>query len=54
MAERQPRLDIQELHAAFTFRFTPTSASWVNPVEGCFLNLSRQRLKHRNFSSLDE
>ena len=36
------------------FHFTPTSASWMNAVEGFFSKLSRQRLKHAVFDSLDE
>ena len=36
-----------------TFSFTPTSASWMNAVEGFFSKLSRQRLKHAVFNSLD-
>ena len=38
----------------WTFHFTPTSASWMNAVEGFFSKLSRQRLKHAIFNSLDE
>ena len=38
----------------WTFHFTPTSASWMNAVEGFFSRLSRQRLKHAIFNSLDE
>ncbi|MCY4138150.1 MAG: IS630 family transposase, partial [Rhodobacteraceae bacterium] len=33
---------------------TPTSASWMTAVEGFFSKLSRQRLKHAIFNSLDE
>lgn len=36
------------------FHFTPTSASWMNAVEGFFSKLSRQRLKNAVFNSLDE
>ena len=36
------------------FHFTPTSASWMNAVEGFFSKLSRQRLKNAVFDSLDE
>jgi transposase len=39
-------------HARFTFHFTPTSASWVNAVEGFFAKLSKQRLKRGAFHSL--
>ena len=40
--------------ATFTFHFTPTSAPWMNAVEGFFSKLSRQRLKDAVFDSLDE
>ncbi|MCY3879379.1 MAG: IS630 family transposase [Rhodobacteraceae bacterium] len=36
------------------FHFTPTSASWMNAVEGFFLKLTRKRLRHAVFDSLDE
>ncbi len=36
------------------FHFTPTSASWMNAVEGFFSKLARQRLKNAIFNSLDE
>ena len=32
-------------HPRFVFHFTPTSASWLNAVEGLFAKLSRRRLK---------
>ena len=38
----------------WTFHFTPTSASWMNAVEGFFSKLARQRLKDAVFDSLDE
>ena len=41
-------------NANWTFHFTPTSASWMNAVEGFFSKLSRQRLKNAIFNSLDE
>ena len=41
-------------NANWTFHFTPTLASWMNAVEGFFSKLSRQRLKHAIFNSLDE
>ncbi|CAN5209135.1 hypothetical protein BH10PSE6_BH10PSE6_11330 [soil metagenome] len=34
------------------FRFTPTSASWLNAVEGFFAKLSRRRLNRGVFRSL--
>ncbi len=39
-------------HLRFTFHFTPTSASWVNAVEGFFAKLTKQRLKRGVFHSL--
>ena len=41
-------------HPDWTFHFTPTSASWMNAVEGFFSKLSRQRLRNAVFNSLDE
>ena len=38
-------------HPRWTFHFTPTSASWLNAVEGFFAKLSKRRLK-RVFHSL--
>ena len=32
-------------HKRFQFHFTPTSASWLNAVEGFFAKLTRCRLK---------
>src|SRR6202048_1976610 len=34
-------------HPRFVFHFTPTSASWLNTVEGFLAQLTRRRLKHR-------
>src|SRR5580765_7781120 len=39
-------------HPRFTFHFTPTSASWLNAVEGFFAKLTRRRLKRGVFHSL--
>jgi transposase len=39
-------------HPRVTFHFTPTSASWVNAVEGFFAKLTKQRLKRGVFHSL--
>ncbi len=36
------------------FHFTPTSASWMNAVEGFLSKLTRQRLKDAVFDSLEE
>ena len=41
--ERQPR---------FHFHFTPTSASWLNAVEGFFAKLTKRRLKRGVFHSI--
>jgi transposase len=40
------------LHPRWTFHFTPTSASWLNAVEGFFAKLTRRRLKRGVFRSL--
>jgi hypothetical protein len=37
-----------------TFHFTPTSASWLNAVEGYFAKLTKQRLKRGVFRSIVE
>jgi hypothetical protein len=39
-------------HPRFTFHFTPTSAPWLNAVEGFFAKLTRQRLRRGVFHSL--
>src|SRR5438552_9779625 len=41
-------------HPRFIFHFTPTSASWLNAVEGFFANLAKKRLKRGVFRSLQE
>ncbi|MCP5080513.1 MAG: IS630 family transposase [Alphaproteobacteria bacterium] len=41
-----------ERHPRWTFHFTPTSASWLNAVEGFFAKLTKRRLKHGVFYSL--
>src|ERR1700729_1924856 len=41
-----------ERHPRFHFHFTPTSASWLNAVEGFFAKLTRQRLKHGVFNGI--
>jgi len=41
-------------HPRWTFHFTPTSASWLNAVEGFFAKLSRRRLKRGVFHSVAE
>ena len=39
-------------HPRWTFHFTPTSASWLNAVEGFFATLSKRRLKRGVFRSV--
>ncbi len=39
-------------HARWTFHFTPTSASWLNAVEGFFAKLTKRRLKRGIFLSV--
>ena len=39
-------------HPRWTFHFTPTSASWLNAVEGFFATSSKRRLRRGSFSSL--
>jgi transposase len=41
-----------ERHPRWIFHFTPTSASWLNAVEGFFAKLAKQRLKRGVFHSL--
>ena len=41
-----------ERHKQFHFHFTPTSASWLNAVEGFFAKLTRQRLKRGVFKGI--
>jgi transposase len=36
----------------WTFHFTPTSASWLNAVEGFFATLTKRRLKRGVFRSV--
>ena len=43
-----------ERHPRWTFHFTPTSASWLNAVEGLFAKLTKRRLKRGVFGSLVE
>jgi transposase len=39
-------------HPRFVFHFTPTSASWLNAVEGFFAKLTQRRLKRGVFRSI--
>jgi transposase len=41
-----------ERHPRWTFHYTPTSASWLNAVEGFFAKLTRRRLQRGVFHSL--
>jgi transposase len=41
-------------HPRFVFHFTPTSASWLNAIEGFFAKLTKKRLKRGVFRSLHE
>jgi transposase len=43
-----------EKHRRFVFHFTPTSASWLNAIEGFFAKLTKKRLKRGVFRSLQE
>ena len=43
-----------ERHKRWTFHFTPTSASWLNAVEGFFAKLTNRRLKRGVFASIVE
>ena len=43
-----------ERHPRWTFHFTPTSASWLNAVEGLFAKLTKRRLKRGVFASVAE
>src|SRR6266446_2883071 len=39
-------------HPRFVFHYTPTSASWLNAVEGFFAKLTKRRLKRGAFHSI--
>ena len=41
-------------HPRWTFHFTPTSASWLNAVEGFFATLTKRQLKRGVFRSIVE
>jgi transposase len=54
-AHKHPKvLDWLARHPRFVFHFTPTSASWLNAVEGLFAKLTRRRLKRGVFRSIVE
>jgi transposase len=39
-------------HPRWVFHFTPTSASWLNAVEGFFLVITRRRIRRGVFTSV--
>jgi transposase len=39
-------------HPRWSFHFTPTSASWLNAVEGFFATLTKRRLKRGVFKGI--
>jgi transposase len=41
-------------HPRWTFHFTPTSASWLNAIEGFFAKLTNRRLKRGVFRSVQD
>lgn len=47
-------MDWLDRHPRFVFHFTPTSASWLNAVEGFFAKLTKNRLKRGVFRSVQE
>ena len=52
-AHKHPKvLEWLARHPRFTFHFTPTSASWLNAVEGFFAILAKPRLKRGVFHSV--
>ena len=54
-AHKHPKvLEWLARHPRFAFHFTPTSASWLNAVEGLFALLAKRRLKRGVFRSLKE
>jgi transposase len=54
-AHKHPKvLEWLDRHPRFTFHLTPTSATWLNAVEGFFAKLTKRRLKRGVFRSLDE
>ena len=52
-AHKQPKVRAWLVrHPRWVFHFTPTSASWLNAVEGFFSALTRRRLKRGVFHSI--
>jgi len=41
-------------HTRWTFHSIPTSSSWLNAIEGFFAKLTRRRLKHGVFKSVQD
>ena len=46
------RQDTSARHPRWTFHFTPTSAAWLNAVEGFFSALTRRRLRRGSFTGV--
>lgn len=54
-AHKHPKvLEWLDRHPRFIFHFTPTSASWLNAVEGVFAALTKRRLKRGVFRSVQD
>jgi transposase len=54
-AHKHPKVwALLDRHPRFHFHFTPTSASWLNTIEGFFAKLTRQRLKRGVFNGIVE
>ena len=54
-AHKHPKvLEWLARHPRFVFHFIPTSASWLNAVEGLFATLTKRRLKRGVFRSIQE
>ena len=54
-AHKQPKvLKWLADHPHWTFHFTPTSASWLNAVEGFFSAITRRRIRRGAFHSVDD
>ena len=52
-AHKHPKvMEWLDRHSRFTFHFTPTSASWLNAVEGFFAVLTKRRLKRGVFKGV--
>lgn len=41
-------------HPRWTFHFTPTSASWLNAVEGFFSTIARRKIRRGVFKSVPQ